>query len=77
MLELPPDSMMPAPRITVSGAGEVLITGKTALTEYTEERICLETELCRVEINGMLRISAMDRMGVSIGGKIESIRFGE
>ena len=77
-LELPPDAMAPVPRITMSGDGEVLVMGKTALLEYTRERIRLETELCPVEITGeKLQISAMDRMGMCIVGDIENIRFGE
>ena len=77
-LELPPDAMSPLPRITMSGDGEVLITGGTVLSEYTTELVRVSTQICAVCISGAnLHISAMDRQGMCVVGDIETIRFGE
>lgn len=77
-LELPPDAMLPLPRIMVSGDGEVLITGKTALLEYTPGLLRISTELCLVCVSGeRLYISAMDKLGICVVGDIKSIHFGE
>ena len=75
-LALPPDALAPSPRIILSGNGEATVGGNVLLREYTPERVLLARRGLSVRIEGQaLCILAMDEVGISVGGDIETISF--
>ncbi len=75
-MELPPDALRPAPRIILSGNEEVLIGGHAVLLAYTPEFLSVLRGDLRVCVQGSgLVILAMDKLGICVGGVIDSISF--
>ena len=75
-MELPPDALRPVPRIILSGNEEVLIGGHTVLLAYTPEFLSVSRAGLRICIQGSGSIIlAMDKLGICVGGVIDSISF--
>lgn len=75
-MALPSDARNPAPRIVISGKGEVMIGGRVTLCEYTPEAVGVQRTGSTVRILGQsLTILSMDDMGICVAGAVDSITF--
>ena len=77
-LELPADSMLPVPRLDITGNRDILVTGGAELLEFGTELIRFTRDGCEVRIHGEeLSVAAMDQLGMQIYGRIISVEFRE
>ena len=76
MLDVPAESMLDAPRITISGGGRVLVEGHRGLLEYAEDRIAAAGPGCRILIKGeKLGLVAMNRREMVVSGHLWAVEL--
>ncbi|NLF80771.1 MAG: sporulation protein YqfC [Clostridia bacterium] len=77
-LELPPDLIGGAARLTLLGREQVSIINHRGIVAYAPERILLQLSDGRLEINGSgLNLSELNEEQLTIGGLIASLVFRE
>ena len=69
-------SAVPAPRITISGDGRVLVEGHRGLLEYAADRIAAAGPGCRILIKGEnLGLVAMNRREMVVSGRLWAVEL--
>lgn len=75
-LDIPAEAASSAPRITISGGGQVLIEGHRGLLEYGEERIAAAGAGCTILIKGeKLRMRSMSGRELLVTGRLWSVEL--
>ena len=75
-LDIPTEAAVPAPRITISGDGRVLVEGHRGLLEYAADRIAAAGPGCRILIKGEhLGLVAMDRREMVVSGRLWAVEL--
>ncbi len=75
-LDIPPEALTGAPRITISGDGRVLVEGHRGLLEYARDRIAAAGPGCRILIKGEnLALVAMDRREMVVSGRLWAVEL--
>ena len=75
-LDIPAESALNAPRITISGADRVLVEGHRGLLEYADDRIVAAGQSCRILIKGEgLDIVAMNRRELVVAGRLWAVEL--
>ncbi len=75
-LDIPPEAITAAPRITISGDGRVLVEGHRGLLEYARDRIAAAGPGCRILIKGEdLDLVAMDRRELVVRGRLWAVEL--
>lgn len=75
-LDIPAEAMSAAPRITISGAGRVLIEGHRGLLEFGEERIAAAGAGCTILVRGeRLRMRAMSGRDMVVTGRLWAVEL--
>ena len=75
-LDIPAESILDAPRITISGEGRVLIEGHRGLLEYADDRIAAAGQNCRILIKGEgLASVAMNRRELVVSGRLWAVEL--
>ena len=76
MLDIPEETVLDIPYITISGCEQLSIENFGGILEYLPEDIKLKTSVGIIEIKGSkLRIKSMSDRCLSISGKIMGIEF--
>lgn len=77
-LELPPDLIGGAVRLTLLGREQVSVINHRGIVAYAPERIMLQLSEGRLEINGSdLSLTELNEEQLTIGGLINSLLFRE
>lgn len=75
-LEIPTLGLAGAPRVSVTGRGQLLAELHTGLTEYSDDCIEFTVKNGRVRVRGTgLRLEAMDAGALLISGVIAAVEF--
>ena len=75
-LDIPAEAAIPAPRITISGDGRVLVEGHRGLLEYAADRIAAAGPGCRILIKGEnLGLVAMNRREMVVSGHLWAVEL--
>ena len=75
-LDVPTESILNAPRITISGSGRVLVEGHQGLLEYSDERIAAAGPGCRILIKGeKLGLVTMNRRELVVSGRLWAVEL--
>ena len=76
MLDVPEESVMSAPRITISGGGRVLVEGHRGLVAYAEDCVTAAGPGCRILIKGeKLGLVAMNRREMVVSGRLWAVEL--
>lgn len=76
MLDIPEESVLDIPYITISGCEQLSIENFGGILEYLPEDIKLKTSVGIVEIKGCkMRIKSMSDRCLTVKGKIAGIEF--
>ena len=76
MLDIPPESVTGAPRITISGGDRVLVEGHRGLLEYAQDRIAAAGPGCRILIKGEgLGLVTMSRREMVVSGRLWAVEL--
>ncbi len=75
-LEIPTLGLAGAPRVTVTGRGQVLAELHRGLVAYTDDCVEFQVKNGRVRVRGAnLRLEAMDAGALLISGLISAVEF--
>lgn len=75
-LDIPGESLLDAPRITISGGGWVLVEGHRGLLEYAQDRIAAAGPGCRILIKGeKLGLVTMNRRELVVSGRLWAVEL--
>jgi len=76
-LELPEEALLGETKLTVTAGRRALIENHRGILEYGPEYIAVSTRAGRLGLSGSgLRLLAMNRRELLIGGKIQSVEWG-
>lgn len=74
--DLPEEAAGPAPRITISGSGRVLVEGHRGLLEYGEDKIAAAGAGCTILIKGeKLRMRSMSGRELVVTGRLWAVEL--
>jgi sporulation protein YqfC len=75
-LDIPPEAVCDAPRITISGCERVLVEGHHGLLEYGQDRIAAEGAGCRILIKGEnLGLETMSGQELVVTGRLWAVEL--
>ncbi len=76
ILELPKEVILDLPKITLVGAGNLILENYKGIIEYSEERVRINTSIGIVKITGSrLVIKEITSEDIMVDGDIESFEF--
>lgn len=76
-IALPPDVLAGAPIVTMHGRNAIYVENHKKITEYSEERILIQTGSCRLAIEGKrLKIDYFTKEELKISGLILQVSYG-
>ena len=76
-LELPEDVLLGSAKLTVTGGRSAVIENHRGVLEYTAERIVVAVPRGKVCLDGTgLRLKAMNKNELLVGGRIRNIEWG-
>ena len=76
-LELPEDVLLGSAKLTVTGGRSAVIENHRGVLEYPAERIVVAVPRGKVSLDGTgLRLKAMNKNELLVGGRIRNIEWG-